>query len=151
MSTGVKPLAKGTVTITAPKAAPKARPAGPPAAAGGKPNGFPHSEHLTGLEFLRVMAKGQKKSCSAFHLYYMSAEHFQAGVCVSRKLGDAVVRNRIKRVLREAIRLSRTALAYPCHVVLMARPGAERLSAPQAQAHLIELYGTARLALAAKS
>jgi ribonuclease P protein component len=97
------------------------------------------------------MAKGEKKSCGSFHLYYMVAEHFQAGVCVSRKLGDAVVRNRIKRVLREAIRHSRTILAHPCHVVLMARPGAERLSALEAQAHLTELYGTARLALAVKA
>jgi len=147
MSTGVKPIAKGSMTMAAPKAASRTRPVSTAA----KPNGFPHSEHLTGLEFLRVMAKGEKKSCHSFHLYYMASDHFQAGVCVSRKLGDAVVRNRIKRVLREAIRLSRTALAYPCHVVLMARPGAERLSAPQAQAHLTELYGTARLALAVKS
>jgi len=135
------------MTMAAPKPAPRVR----AASASAKPNGFPHSEHLTGLEFLRVMAKGEKKSCSAFHLYYMAADHFQAGVCVSRKLGDAVVRNRIKRVLREAIRHSRTSLANPCHVVLMARPGAERLSAPEAQAHLTELYGTARLALAVKS
>lgn len=144
MSTGIKPSAKLMTTIAEPKPASRTRTAA-------KPNAFPHSEHLTGLEFLRVMAKGQKKSCGAFHLYYMAAEQFQAGVCVSRKLGDAVVRNRIKRIFREAIRLSRTSLATPCHVVLMARPGAERLSAPQAQAHLTELYGTARLALAAKS
>ncbi len=109
------------------------------------PNGFPHSEHLTGLEFLRVMAKGQKKSCAAFHLYFMPAPEFQAGVVVARRLGGAVDRNRIKRVLREAIRLTRSILGQPCHLVLVARPGAERLDVETAKGSLSELCGSARL------
>ena len=115
-------------------------------AAGKKTNGFPRSTHLTGIEFLKVMAKGEKKSCEAFHLYYTQADEFQAGVSVSRRLGGAVVRNRIKRVLREAIRLTRSFLLRPCHLVLVARKGAESIELPEAKASLRELYGTARLA-----
>lgn len=119
-------------------------------AVGGKKNGFPHSDHLTGIEFLKVMAKGEKTSCISFHLYYRAAEEFQAGVSVSRKLGGAVVRNRIKRVLREAIRLTRNTLRQPCHLVLVAREGAESLEIAQAKASLKTLYGSARLAAVAK-
>jgi len=110
-----------------------------------KTQGFPHGDHLAGMDFLRVMAKGEKRSCPSFHLYYMSADQFQAGVCVSRRLGGAVVRNRIKRVLREAIRLTRSDLCRPCHVVLVARLGADRLDLVQAQSSLSELYTAARL------
>jgi len=110
-----------------------------------KTQGFPHGDHLAGMDFLRVMAKGEKRSCPSFHLYYMSADQFQAGVCVSRRLGGAVVRNWIKRVLREAIRLTRSDLCRPCHVVLVARLGADRLDLVQAQSSLSELYTAARL------
>lgn len=110
-----------------------------------KTQGFPRGDHLAGMDFLRVMAKGEKRSCPSFHLYYMSAEDFQAGVCVSRRLGGAVVRNRIKRVLREAIRLTRSHLCKPCHLVVVARLGADRLDLVQAQSSLTELYTAARL------
>jgi ribonuclease P protein component len=131
---------------------PRAVPAGPRAAAGkaAKPNAFPHSEHLSGLEFLRVMAKGQKKSCPSFHLYFMPSADFQAGVVVARRLGGAVERNKIKRVLREAIRLTRIVLGQPCHLVVVARPGAERLDVETAKVSLSELCGSARLLEPAK-
>ncbi len=115
------------------------------AAPSAKSNGFPSRDHLAGIDFLRVMAKGEKRSCPSFHLYFMPADQFQAGVCVSRRLGGAVVRNRIKRVLREAIRLTRCDLCRPCHVVLVARLGADRLDLGQAQSSLTELYTAARL------
>lgn len=120
-------------------------------AAAAKPNAFPHTEHLSGLEFLRVMAKGQKKSCAAFHLYFMPAADFQAGVVVARRLGGAVERNKIKRVLREAIRLTKTILGQPCHLVVVARPGAERLDVDAARGSLSELCGSARLLEPAKT
>jgi ribonuclease P protein component len=46
--------------------------------------------------------------------------HSRLGLSVSKKLGNAVVRNRWKRVLREAFRLSRTDL--PCGVDLVVVP-----------------------------
>jgi ribonuclease P protein component len=54
------------------------------------------------------------------------------GVTASARLGNAVVRNRIKRVLRAVFREYRGRLVPPVDVVVIAKPGAETLTYAQA-------------------
>jgi len=49
--------------------------------------------------------------------------HPRLGLSVSRKTGSAVVRNRWKRLLREAFRLSRQDLPPGVDLVIVPRPG----------------------------
>jgi ribonuclease P protein component len=45
------------------------------------------------------------------------------GLTVSRKIGSAVRRNRVKRMLREVFRYNRRTLEPPLDLVVLARPG----------------------------
>ena len=49
------------------------------------------------------------------------------GITVTRKVGGAVQRNRIKRIVREAFRLSPDRLPHGVDLVVIAKPGAHEL------------------------
>lgn len=56
------------------------------------------------------------------------SERRRLGVTVSRRVGNAVVRNRVKRRIREWFRRSRAGMAPGLEVVVIARRGASELT-----------------------
>ena len=61
------------------------------------------------------------------------------GITASRKVGNAVARNRVKRRIREWFRNDRASLPRDTDWVLIARAGAAELGAPDTQRELREL------------
>ena len=74
-------------------------------------------------EFRRIYAKG-RSGVSPYLVVYVRPNrrgHNRLGVTVSTKLGHAVVRNRIRRRLREIFRLNQGALAQGYDMIVVAR------------------------------
>ena len=65
------------------------------------------------------------------------------GVVTSRKLGCAVVRNRARRIVREAWRLIQEQLVDPCDVVVVVRRGMVGCLMQDAQDELLRLLKAA--------
>lgn len=91
---------------------------------------FPRSERiLQSAEFERAFQQGEKLVCGAFVCYVVrqTGQGRKLGCVVSRRVGGAVVRNRLKRYIREAYRLHRPNLADDVHLVVVARQAAARM------------------------
>jgi len=81
-------------------------------------------------DFQKVFHHGRSFANRYLVLYYLpnrQSEHFRVGFSVSKKVGKAVVRNRVKRLLREAFRLEKDGVKEPIDFVVIARPSAADL------------------------
>src|SRR5262249_35233087 len=67
---------------------------------------------LRGYQFRRVYDKGRRYNSSLFTLFVLknSESLTRLGVTVTRKIGNAVERNRCKRILREIFRHHKTMI-----------------------------------------
>jgi ribonuclease P protein component len=90
---------------------------------------FPSTSRLLRRsDFLRVQHTGLRVHTPHFVILVVSGGDGQRlGVTVGRRVGGATRRNRVKRLIREVFRRNRELFPDDCDLVLVARPGAERL------------------------
>jgi len=80
----------------------------------------PTARLLKHSDFERVYKQGRRHFSPHMTVFYLanSAGQARVGFTVGRALGGAVERNRIKRRLREAVRLRRSTIQQPLDIVI---------------------------------
>jgi ribonuclease P protein component len=81
-------------------------------------------------EYQRVFQHGKKLVAPLFVLYILpgSEPYSRLGMAVSKRVGNAVIRNHVKRLMRELFRRHKTQLQPACDVVFVARRRAVKAS-----------------------
>ena len=100
-------------------------------------------------DFQDIIRGGKRIQADNLVLWYRSApdahSNSRLGIVVSKKLGGAVVRNRAKRLLREAFRLNREQLKSGADYIFSPRRSEEWTTLKQAENALLSLCRRAGL------
>ncbi|MGH9355561.1 MAG: ribonuclease P protein component [Terriglobia bacterium] len=111
---------------------------------GGQPSRcFPKAARiLRRADFRRVYEEGRRGSARVCSIFYRSngLPLTRLGITTPRALGKAVVRNRIRRRLREIFRLNRNAFPPGLDVVLNPRPIVATLPMGQLTREVLALF-----------
>ena len=105
------------------------------------------NQHLrTAADFSLVRASGFRRECGFFYMYLLPQSERtpplrRLGVVASRRVGNAVARNRAKRRLRELFRREQDQLPPSCEVLLIAR---KRIALARFEDLRRRLYGALR-------
>jgi len=98
-------------------------------------------ESLKNLEIRRVYEKGRSKADSNIVLYVLEngRETSRLAISVSKKIGNSVVRHRVKRIIKEAYRLQQHRFEPGYDYVVIARAAAKNKMSTDMEKSLLSL------------
>jgi len=99
-------------------------------------------------DFQKVFQKGRSTANRQFVIYVLPKEgqdQLRIGISVSKKLGKAVVRNRIKRLIREALRLNLPLIQWTGDLIVIARGPVAEMSYQEVADSLVHCLKKAKI------
>ena len=100
-------------------------------------------------DFNKVYRFGKSVANQQFVIYCFGQEkieQFRMGVSVSKKIGNAVVRNRLRRLIKEVVRLHQTQVVSHIDFIVIARkPVLQLVDYDQFEKSLLHLMRKAKL------
>jgi len=99
------------------------------------------------FEFIKVYKTGRRLSSLFFTMYIKKNElnFSRLGVSVSKKVGKSVVRNKIKRRIKEIVRLNYDYIKQGYDIVVSAKPSSVQLDFKAMEKELIGLMKRGRI------
>ena len=101
-----------------------------------------------GRDFARLKSQGRRLAQGGLVLNWLELPEDTSSrfaVITTRKLGNAVIRNRARRLLRECFRLHQHALRVPVEMVLIARRSLVGKTFAAAEADYLAILRSAKL------
>lgn len=99
-------------------------------------------------DFQEVFHHGASVANRQFVVYQLRDQdqaHYRIGLSVSKKLGNAVKRNQIKRYIRQAVQELQAGLHEKCDIVIIARKPASEMNFHEVKSSLIHVLKLARV------
>lgn len=90
-------------------------------------------------DFLFLYRKGNRYKGKYFSLIYLSSglNFSRVGVVASKKIGNAVTRNKAKRWMRELFRRNKELFNFPVDLLIIARPEMREVKWPELKEHYL--------------
>ena len=76
-------------------------------------------------DFNKIFSKGKRVYAKSLVMLYIKGDELKIGYSVSKKHGNAVIRNRIKRIMRAATREVFKDIKTPLYIVFMPKKSEE--------------------------
>ncbi|RXZ83870.1 ribonuclease P protein component [Paenibacillaceae bacterium] len=99
-------------------------------------------------DFNRIYRGGKSFANSQLVVYWSrkpEVEQFRFGVSVSKKLGNAVVRNRMRRVLKEIVRAQTDSIADHTDLIIIARKPSVSMSTKELERSVLHVLRKSNL------
>ena len=90
--------------------------------------------------FERVFTCGKSYASRHVVIYIFKGLYFKFGFIASKKIGNAVKRNRAKRLMREALRLNMGKIKTECQMIFIARGYINNASLREVENSMINIW-----------